>query len=228
MLDAVRILVIEDDEMVAGSLAKGLAADGYAVDVAGDGVDGLHQATEVEYDVIVLDIMLPGMNGFRVCARLRAAGRLVPILMLSAKDGEWDQAEGLDTGADDYLVKPFSYPVLLARIRALLRRGPSRTPAVLQCGDLRLDPAAHACWRGTHRLELTPREFSLLRYLLSRAGEVIDKQELLDRVWGGSDIVDHNVVEVYVGHLRRKIDVPFGCSSIETIRGVGYRLVRAG
>jgi DNA-binding response OmpR family regulator len=220
----VRLLVVEDDEMLAGSLARGLSAEGYAVDVARDGAEGLFLAREVDYDAVILDVLLPRLNGFRVCAELRADGRSVPILMLTAKGGEWDQAEGLDTGADDYLVKPFRYPVLLARIRALLRRGPSRVAPVLECGGVRLDPAGHRCWRGDVELGLTPREFSLLRYLMSRAGEVVSKQELLDHVWGDNDGADHNVVEVYVGYLRRKLDAAGVVSAIETVRGVGYQM----
>lgn len=219
-----RVLVVEDDELLAESLLRGLTAQGYAVEVARDGIDGLHLATEFRYDVMILDILLPGLNGYQVCARLRDAGVAVPILMLTAKDGEWDQAEGLDGGADDYLVKPFHYAVLLARIRALLRRGPSRTRPVLRHGDLRLDPAAHRCWRAGRDIELTPREFAILRYLLSRGGEVVTKQDILDHVWGDYDLDHRNVVEVHVSSLRRKIAQPGTGSPIETVRGVGYQL----
>jgi two-component system, OmpR family, response regulator len=223
--DFMRLLIVEDDEMLAGALARGLAAEGYAVDVARDGVDGLHRAREVDYDAMILDILLPGLNGFKVCEALRREGRRLPILMLTAKDGELDHAEGLDTGADDYLVKPFPYVVLLARLRALLRRGPARIAAVLQRGPLRLDPASHDCWRGPEVLDLTPREFALLRYLMSRpVHAVVTRQELLEHVWGEPHAGDHNVVEVFVGTLRRKIDRAGTTSLIETVRGVGYRL----
>ena len=219
-----RVLVVEDDELLAESLSRGLTAEGYAVRVARDGIDGLHLATEFRYDLMILDILLPGLNGYQVCARLRATGSAVPILMLTAKDGEWDQAEGLDGGADDYLVKPFHYAVLLARMRALLRRGPSRTPPVLRHGDLYLDPATHRCWRPGRTIELTPREFAVLRYLLSRAGSVVTKRDLLDHVWGDDDLDHRNVVEVHISAVRRKIAEAGGGAPIETVRGVGYRL----
>jgi DNA-binding response OmpR family regulator len=221
-------LLVEDDGLLVESLTRGLGAEGYAVDVARNGIDGLHMATETAYDLVILDIMLPGLNGYQVCASLRAGASAVPILMLTAKDGEWDQADGLDGGADDYLTKPFHYPVLLAHMRALLRRGPSRTPPVFQHGPLRLDPATHQCWRADARVELTPREFAVLRYLLSRPDEVITKQELLDHVWGDRDVDHHNVVEVYVSSLRRKIGEPGADSPIETVRGVGYILTDGG
>jgi DNA-binding response OmpR family regulator len=219
-----RVLVVEDDELLAESLSRGLAAQGYAVEVARNGIDGLHLATEFPYDIMILDILLPGLNGYQVCARLRAGGVAVPILMLTAKDGEWDQTEGLDGGADDYLVKPFHYAVLLARIRALLRRGPSRTPPVLHHGDLYLDPATHRCWQAGQDIGLTPREFAILRYLLSCAGKVVTKRDLLDHVWGDYDLDHRNVVEVHVSSLRRKISGAGGGSPIETVRGVGYQL----
>jgi len=218
-----RILVVEDDRLLAGSLARGLGAEGYAVDVVGDGIDGLHAAQEYDYDAMILDILLPGLNGYRVCAALRSAGADLPILMLTAKDGEWDEAEGLDTGADDYLVKPFRYPVLLARLRALLRRGPARLPPVLSLGGLTLDLGRHICTQDGVPLALTPREFALLRFLMSHPSAVLNKQELLDHVWGENDAADHNVVEVYVSSLRRKIDRA-GPSFVETVRGVGYRV----
>jgi DNA-binding response OmpR family regulator len=219
-----RILLVEDDEMLARSLARGLSAEGYAVDVAGDGVDGLHLARELDFDAMILDILLPGLNGYAVCAELRAAGRDLPILMLTAKDGVWDQAEGLDTGADDYLVKPFQLPVLLARLRALLRRGPARVPPVLRHGPLSLDPARHRCSCADAAVSLTPREFAVLRYLMMRPTEVVSKQELLDHVWGENEAADQNVVEVYISSLRRKIDGEAAASLVETVRGVGYRL----
>jgi len=223
----VRLLLIEDDELLASSLVAGLRTEGFAVDRTGDGIEGLYLASEHDYDVVVLDVLLPGINGFKVVAELRAAGRAMPVLMLTAKGGEWDQAEGLDAGADDYLVKPFHYQVLLAHLRALLRRGPARAGPVLEAGDLRLDPVSHRVWRGDHEVELTPREFAVLRYLLSHAGEVVTKQELLDHVWGDLDGGDDNVVEVYVHYLRRKLDVPYGRATIETVRGVGYRIADA-
>jgi DNA-binding response OmpR family regulator len=219
-----RILIVEDDDLLAASLARGLRAEGYAVQFAANGVDGLHLATEYDYDAMILDILLPGLDGFRVCSRLRAAGADLPVLMLTAKDGVWDQAEGLDTGADDYLVKPFAYPVLLARLRALLRRGPARLPPVLRYGSLTLDPGRHECSRDGEALELTPREFALLRFLMAHPSAVLSKQELLEHVWGENEAADHNVVEVYISSLRRKLGRPGCASPIETVRGVGYRL----
>jgi DNA-binding response OmpR family regulator len=219
-----RVLVVEDDELLASSLSSGLTAEGYAVEVAADGVDGLHRATEFDYDAMILDVMLPGLNGMRVCAQLRADGSDLPVLMLTAKDGAYDHVAGLDAGADDYLAKPFKYPVLLARLRALLRRGPARLPPVLRHGPLTLDPARHECARNGAALDLTPREFSVLRYLLAHPDETVTKQELLDHVWGDNDAADHNVVQVYVSSLRRKIDAGGQPSLVETVRGVGYRM----
>ncbi|MET8834909.1 response regulator transcription factor [Micromonospora sp. NPDC004540] len=219
-----RILVVEDDKHLARSIKRGLEAEGFAVDVALDGIDGLWRATEGDYDVVVLDIMLPGKSGYQVCAELREAGNWTPIIMLTAKDGELDEAEALDTGADDYLSKPFSYMVLVARLRALLRRGSRERPATLNAGDLRLDPAAHRAWRGDTELSLTPRQFALLEFFIRRAGEVLSKSTILDHVWDFAFDGDPNIVEVYVRHLRRKIDEPFGRSAIQTIRLVGYRL----
>ncbi len=219
---------MEDDALLARSLARGLGAEGYAVDCAADGTDGLHLAKENDYDAMILDVLLPGLNGYRVCAELRAAGRGMPVLMLTAKDGTWDEAEGLDTGADDYLVKPVRYPVLLARLRALIRRGPARLPPVLTHGPLSMDPGRHRCTRSGAALDLTPREFALLRYLLTHKPAALSKQDLLDHVWGENDAADHNVVQVYISALRRKIDTPGQASLIETVRGVGYRLADAG
>lgn len=219
-----RILLVEDDALLAASLARGLRAEGYAVELAADGVDGLHLATEYDYDAMILDILLPGLDGYRLCSRLRAAGARLPVLMLTAKDGEWDEAEGLDTGADDYLTKPFHYPVLLARLRALLRRGPARLPPVLRHGPLTLDPGRHLCTRGGAPLDLTPREFALLRFLMAHPATVLSKQDLLEHVWGENEAADHNVVEVYISSLRRKLDAHGRDSPIETVRGVGYRL----
>jgi two-component system OmpR family response regulator len=219
-----RVLVVEDEKRLAAGLRKGLEAEGFAVDVALDGDEGLWMAREHPYDAIVLDIMLPGVNGYKLCATLRQEGVWTPILMLTAKGGEWDEVEALDTGADDYLTKPFAYAVLVARLRALLRRGARQRPAVLQAGDLRLDPAARRAWRGEVELELTPRELALLEFLLHRHGEVVSKREILEHVWDYDFEGDPNIVEVYVLHLRNKLDRPFGRATIQTVRGAGYRL----
>ncbi|MEV0587144.1 response regulator transcription factor [Nonomuraea sp. NPDC050310] len=222
-----RVLVVEDERRMAAALQRGLQAEGFAVDLAHDGEEGLHLARVGEYDVVVLDIMLPRLSGYNVCKQLRAEENWVPILMLSAKDGEYDMADGLDLGADDYLTKPFSYVVLVARLRALLRRDAGRRPAVLAAGDLSLDPARRRVQRGEEPVELTPREFALLEYLLRRHDEVVSKAEILEHVWDTFD-TDPNVVEVYVGYLRRKIDTPFGRSALQTVRGAGYRLAGDG
>jgi DNA-binding response OmpR family regulator len=219
-----RVLVVEDERSLAEGLRKGLEAEGFATDVAHDGIDGVHMAREHAYDAIVLDIMLPGMNGYRVCGALREADVWTPILMLTAKDGEYDEAEALDTGADDYVTKPFSYVALVARLRALIRRGSAERPSVLEAGDLRFDPGARRTWRGETEVSLTAREASLLEFLLHRSGEVVSKTEILDHVWDDRFDGDLNIVEVYVRHLRNKLDRPFGRASIETIRGAGYRL----
>jgi two-component system, OmpR family, response regulator len=223
-----RILVVEDERRLAAGLRNGLEAEGFAVDVALDGTDGLWLAREHPYDAIVLDIMLPGVNGYKVCEALRGEGIWTPILMLTAKDGEWDEVEALDTGADDYLTKPFSYAVLLARLRALLRRGSGARPTVLAAGDLRLDPAARRVWRGEAEVALTARELSLLEFLLRRQGEVVSKRDILDHVWDYDFDGDPNIVEVYVRHLRNKLDRPYGRNTIETVRGAGYRLAAHG
>jgi two-component system, OmpR family, response regulator len=223
-----RILVVEDERRLAAGLRNGLEAEGFAVDVALDGTDGLWLAREHPYDAIVLDIMLPGVNGYKVCEALRGEGNWTPILMLTAKDGEWDEVEALDTGADDYLTKPFSYAVLLARLRALLRRGSGARPTVLAAGDLRLDPAARRVWRGEAEVALTARELSLLEFLLRRQGEVVSKRDILDHVWDYDFDGDPNIVEVYVRHLRNKLDRPYGRNTIETVRGAGYRLAAHG
>jgi DNA-binding response OmpR family regulator len=224
----VRVLVVEDEVALAASVKRGLEADGFAVDVAHDGVDGLWRAQETAYDVVVLDLMLPGMNGFQVCRRLRAAEVWTPILILTAKDGELDEAEALDTGADDFLTKPFSHLVLVARLRALLRRGAPARPAVIAAGDLRLDPAGRRCWRGDIEIALTARELSVLEHLVRHAGQVVSKRDVLDHVWDDDFEGDPNIVEVYVRYLRRKVDIPFGRTSIETVRGSGYRLAADG
>lgn len=221
-----RILVVEDEQLIARAVRESLEAEGYVVDVALNGDDGLWQAKETDYDAIILDIMLPGLNGYAVCSELRSAGVTTPILMLTAKDGDFDEAEGLDTGADDYMTKPFSVVVLLARIRALIRRGPAERLPVLDVGDLSLDPVEKVCSRGDVSIELTPREFALLRYLMHRVGETVSKQDLLTHVWD-DDVLTPDVVQVYVGYLRRKIDTPFGTTSIETVRGHGYKLAHA-
>ena len=219
-----RVLVVEDEKRLAATLKRGLSSEGFAVDVALDGTQGLWMAREHAYDAVVLDIMLPGINGYRICGALREEGNWMPILMLTAKDGEYDEAEALDTGADDFLSKPFSFVVLVARLRALLRRGVRPRPSVLAAGDLLLDPAARSCRRGGVDIALTPREFSLLEYLLRRAGEAVSKTEILEHVWDYDFEGDPNIVEVYVGYLRRKIDGPFGRRGIETVRGAGYCL----
>jgi DNA-binding response OmpR family regulator len=219
-----RVLVVEDERRLAQTIRRGLEGEGFATDVAFDGDEGLWLATEQPYDAVVLDIMLPGRNGYEVCAELREAGIWTPILMLTAKQGDLDHAEALDTGADDFLTKPFSFVVLIAHLRALIRRGRRERPAVLRAGDLSLDPARHRCWRGDGEIELTPRQFSLLEFLMHHPGEVMSKSEILDHVWDYAFDGDSNIVEVYVGYLRKKIDAPFGRSAIETLRGVGYRL----
>jgi DNA-binding response OmpR family regulator len=228
MIAVVRILVVEDDAALAEGVRRGLEAEGFATDVTDNGVDGLAMAREHPYDAIVLDLMLPQMNGYKVCAALREAEVWTPILMLTAKDGEWDEAEALDTGADDYVTKPFSFVVLLARLRALVRRGAGERPAELEAGDLRFDPAGRRAWRGDEELTLTAREAALLEYLLRNAGAVVSKSDVLDHVWDDRFEGDPNIVEVYVGHLRAKVDRPFGRAAIETVRGAGYRLAADG
>jgi DNA-binding response OmpR family regulator len=223
-----RVLVVEDERRLAAAVRRGLQAEGFAVDLAHNGQDGLHLAREGGYDAVVLDVMLPGISGYRVCERLRAEENWVPILILSAKDGEYDQADGLDLGADDYLTKPFSYVVLAARLRALLRRGARRRPAQLSAGDLVLDPGRREVRRGEHEVVLTPREFALLEFLMRRAGDVVSKIEILEHVWDAADTTGPNAVEVYVGYLRRKIDIPFGRHGVQTVRGMGYRLAADG
>ncbi|MFF4896598.1 response regulator transcription factor [Streptomyces sp. NPDC001068] len=224
-----RLLIVEDERRLAVALARGLSAEGFVVDVAHDGIDGLRLAQERDYDLIVLDIMLPGLNGYRICARLRADGDDTPILVLTAKDGEYDEAEGLDTGADDYLTKPFSYVVLQARIRALLRRSnrPGTAP-VLRFGDLAVDQGARRVERAGTGIALTAREFAVLEHLAVRAGQVVSKADILAHVWDFAYDGDPNVVEVHVSALRRKLDAPFGRRTITTVRGAGYRLETDG
>jgi DNA-binding response OmpR family regulator len=220
----VKLLIVDDDAKLAAALSRGLTAEGFSVEVAADGRDGLWRAREGEYDLIVLDLMLPGQNGYRVCAELRRGGDTTPILMLTAKDGELDEAEGLDTGADDYLRKPFSFPVLVARIHALLRRAALGERPRLAVGDLTLDPRSRRVYRGDAEVPLTAREFDLLAYLVRRAGAVLSKQQILAGVWDDGFDGDPNVVEVYVARLRRKLDEPYGRATIETVRGAGYRV----
>src|SRR3954453_14919886 len=220
-----RILVIEDEKRLVAALKRGLEAEGYSVDVALDGRTGLWMGTENSYDAVVLDIMLPEMNGFQVCRELREAGNWSPILMLTAKDGELDEAEALDTGADDFLSKPFSFVVLVARLRALLRRGTTPRPTVLTVGSLTLDPASRQCRRGEVAVDLTAREYALLELLMRRSDAIVSKSVLLDEVWGPDFEGDPNIVEVYIGYVRKKIDAPFGVQTILTVRGAGYRLV---
>lgn len=223
-----RVLVVDDEVRLADGVRKGLEAEGFAVDVAANGVDGLWYAREHDYDVIVLDLMMPGMSGYTVCRTLRSEGDWTPILMLTAKDGEWDEVEGLDTGADDYLVKPARFAVLVARIRALVRRGGRERPAVLEVGDLRLDPASRRVERAGTTIELTAREFAILDFLMRHAGVVVSKREVLAGVWDADFDGDVNIVEVYIGRLRDKVDRPFGRASIVTMRGAGYRIVPDG
>jgi len=220
--------VVEDERRLAAAVRRGLQAEGFAVDLAYNGVDGLHMARQGSYDALVLDVMLPGLSGYRICQQLRAEENWMPILILSAKDGEYDQADGLDLGADDYLTKPFSYVVLAARLRALLRRGAQPRPAQLRAGDLSLDPGTRRVSRGQAAIDLTAREFALLEYLLRRAGQVVSKSALLEHVWDAYDSTDPNAVEVYVSYLRRKIDTPFGRRALQTVRGAGYRLAADG
>jgi two-component system OmpR family response regulator len=224
----VRVLVVEDEKRLASGLKKGLEAEGFATDIALDGTDGLWMAQEHAYDAIVLDIMLPGINGYKVCAALRDGGIWTPILMLTAKAGELDEAEALDIGADDYLTKPFSYVVLVARLRALMRRGMRERPAVMAAGDLRFDPGSRRAYRGDVEVSLTSREMALLEFLLRRKGEVVSKREILEHVWDYDFEGDQNIVEVYVRHLRNKLDRPFGHDAIQTLRGAGYRLAADG
>jgi two-component system OmpR family response regulator len=216
----VRLLVVEDEERLATALRRGLMAEGFAVDLAADGQDGLEMARHGGYDAMILDVMLPKLSGYRVVRQLRAERQWLPVLMLSAKDGEYDQADGLDCGADDYLTKPFSYVVLLARLRALLRRGGRERPTVLAHGDVELDPGERRVTVGGGEVVLTAREFALLEYLIRHPGQVVSKTELLDHVWDAALDTAPNAVEVYVGYLRRKI----GRERLETVRGAGYRL----
>jgi two-component system OmpR family response regulator len=219
-----RVLVVEDEPRMSTLLERGLREEGYAVDTAGDGVEGLWLATEQEYDAIVLDVMLPRLDGFEVCRRLRAAERWAPVLVLTARGEVDDRVRGLDAGADDYLTKPFSFAELAARVRALVRRRSDARPVLVEVGDLRVDPATHRAWRGDIEVLLSPKEMALLELLMRRAGEVITRSQILDHVWDFAYDGASNVVDQYIAYLRKKVDRPFARDDIETIRGVGYRL----
>ena len=220
----VKVLLVEDDKKIAAAIKRGLQAEGFTVEVAHDGLSGLYLATESTHDLIVLDIMLPGRNGFQICDDLRKAESWTPILMLTAKDGDLDEAEALDTGADDYLTKPFSFPVLVARVRALLRRAGAGTPTPVQVGDLRINPRGRRVWVHDEPVTLTAKEFDILEFLLRRAGQVVSKDEILAGVWDFDFEGDLNIVEVYIRRLRKKLDEPGAVSHIDTVRGAGYRL----
>jgi DNA-binding response OmpR family regulator len=223
-----RLLLVDDEEMLLDTLKRGLVAEGFAVDTSTNGLEGLELAKSTPYDCIVLDIMLPGMNGFKFTATLRQEQIWTPILMLTAKDGELDEAEALDTGADDFLKKPFSFTVLVARIRALLRRNIESRPPVLTAGDLTLDPSSHTVTRAGQPIDLTTREFAFLELLMANKGKVLNKREIIEHVWDYDFEGDSNIVEVYIGYLRKKIDAPFNTRSIRTVRGVGYLLEEDG
>jgi two-component system OmpR family response regulator len=219
-----KVLVVEDELKMASLLLRGFRSNGHAADVTRAGEDAVWMAAAARYDAIVLDVMLPGMDGFETLARLREQGRWTPVLMLTARDAVEDRIAGLDVGADDYLTKPFSFAELLARLRAIVRRGEVERPTILEVGDLRLDPATHQVWRGTTEIELTGKEFALLEAFMQRAGEVITRDQLLEQAWDMGYDNRSNVIAVYVNYLRDKIDRPFGASSLETVRGAGYRL----
>jgi two-component system, OmpR family, response regulator len=224
-----KLLLVEDDKKIANVVKRGLEAEGFTVEVAFDGADGLWLATEGTFNLIILDIMLPRRNGFQICSDLRAAGNWTPILMLTAKDGDLDEAEALDSGADDYLTKPFSFPVLVARVRSVLRRAGGRlAPVPAMAGDLRIDPVTRRVWRGDTEVVLTARQFDVLEFLMRRSGEVVAKREILDGVWQYDFEGDPNIVEVYIRRLRAAIDEPFNRQAIETVRGAGYRLAVDG
>ena len=224
-MTCMRVLVVEDEVRMAALLRRGLSEEGYAVDVAGDGPEAVWRATEFSYDAVVLDVLLPGIDGFEVCRRLRDGGCWVPVVMLTARSDVADRVRGLDAGADDYLAKPFSFAELCARLRALIRRGAPERPAVLEAGDLRLDPAGRRAWRGETELDLSAREFALLDFLLRHAGRVVTRTMILEHVWDVAFDPTSNVVDQYVAYLRRKIDRPFGVAQLETVRGAGYRLL---
>jgi two-component system, OmpR family, response regulator len=219
-----RVLVVEDEVRTAGLLRRGLCEEGYSVDIAADGPDAVWRASEFDYDAVVLDVMLPGYDGIEVCRKLRARGRWAPVLMLTARDDLATRVRGLDSGADDYLAKPFNFDELFARLRALIRRGAPERPALLHCGGLRLDPATRQAWRGETELALSPKEFALLELFLRHPGQVLTRTRILEHIWDYTYDGVSNVVDQYVGYLRRKIDRPFGTAQLETVRGVGYRL----
>jgi DNA-binding response OmpR family regulator len=219
-----RVLIVEDEKGLAESMRRGLVGEGFVVDVFHDGVDGLWAASEFSYDVAILDIMLPGMNGYQVLKEVRDREIWTPVIMLTAKDGEYDQTDAFDLGADDYLTKPFSFKVLVARLRALIRRGAPERPAQLTVGSLVLDPARRTATRRGDLIKLTAREFSLLTYLMRNAGSVVGKFAILSNVWDAAYEGSENVVEVYIGYLRKKIDAPYGLQTLSTVRGMGYRL----
>jgi two-component system OmpR family response regulator len=219
-----KVLVVEDEVKMAGLLLRGFRANGHAADVSRTGEDAIWMTAARDYDAIVLDVALPGIDGFETLAKLRRAGRWTPVLMLTARDAVEDRIAGLDSGADDYLTKPFSFAELLARLRAVARRGPVERPNVLEVGDLRLDPATRQVWRGTTEIELTSKEFALLEAFMQRPGDVLSRDYLLDRAWDAAYDNRSNVIAVYVNYLRDKVDRPFGASSLETVRGAGYRL----
>jgi two-component system OmpR family response regulator len=223
-----RVLVVEDQVKMARLLRRGLESEAIAVDVAGGGEDALWMAGSTDYDAIVLDVMLPGIDGFETCSRLRKEGVWAPVLMLTARDAVEDRVAGLDGGADDYLTKPFSYSELFARLRALVRRGPGERPTVLEAGDLRMDPARRRVWRGEAEISLSAKEFAMLETFMRRPGDVLSRYQLLEHVWDYGYENRSNVVNVYINYLRGKIDAPFGTDSIETVRGVGYRLREGG
>ena len=227
-MGGMRVLVVEDDFKLAAAIRRGLRFEGIVVDVAGGGEEAIRMIGATDYDAVLLDVMLPDVDGFETCRRLRAKGAWLPILMLTARDAVEDRVRGLDGGADDYLTKPFSLAELLARLRALVRRGPVERPTVLGVGDLRLDPATHEVWRGEHRIDLSAREFALLETFMRRPGQVLTQTQLLEAAWDLGYEQRSNVVEVYVRYLREKIDRPFGLRSLETVRGVGYRLRKDG
>ena len=220
-----RVLLVEDEPRLSATVSMGLKAEGFVVTAVGTGVEGLHEVIENDFDVVVLDIMVPGLSGYEVLRRMRSKQVWTPVLMLTAKDGEYDQTDAFDLGADDYLTKPFSFRVLVARLRALVRRGAPERPVVLTAGSLSLDPTRHTVHRANTPITLTPREYGVLEYLMRNKDAVVTKAEILRNVWDAHHDGSDNVVEVYVGYLRRKIDIPFDTNTIETIRGVGYRLL---
>ena len=222
-----KLLLVEDDDKIASTVRRGLEAEGFSVSIASNGHDGIWLASEAAFDLIVLDIMLPGRNGYEICRDLRDRGNWTPILMLTAKRGDLDEAEALELGADDYLSKPFSFPVLVARIRALLRRT-GRKPTPVTVGDLRMDPLARRVWRGEEEIPVTAREFEVLEFLVRRAGQVLSKHQILAGVWDYDFDGDPNIVEVYIRRLRRKVDEPYRRHAIETVRGAGYRVAEHG